>query len=275
MFVGMICVGSVSGQITNIVATDDSSFVLERVYAGALEINSFSVDSLDHKGTVILRVGAAARLQLAKGLSLRTFFAQGSNSDGKGPTIANIFFRYEPGKRWRFLFGRGPQAGTFLHSPHPVSAEGQFETFSQSRIPPAAIGCLAMVTLGKTEWFASTGFNRSSREYHLGLRVSKVSVSSWYNDSGRYGTAMTCKLDKTTIVLVVRDDVLAGTLIQKLSKRFVAYADVGVSSPMLGLVRSEAGLLRPFKTSYYVKGLVGIGYAHELRAVRAYLYITL
>jgi hypothetical protein len=262
-------------QITDISLGADSSFVLERVYVGALGVNNFSIDSVSYDGSISMRFGAAARYDITKRLSVRSFMAQDVNSGGLNPAINTFFVEYRPTESWNITIGRAPQVGAFLHRPHPVSSLGQFETFTMRSIPAAAPSVRVSRKIGKVSLLGSVARQTDGAEYHAGGVFRRWSVSGWWKDDDHHGMAVTYVAPKVKVISVVRSDLLAGTVIKTLSKSLVYYLDLGLEFPSERLVRAETGILRTFKSDKYVQGLIGLGYSVELRSLRGYLFITL
>ncbi len=59
----LLVMPTAEAQIENIRLVDDSTLVLDRVYAGMLGANNFSIDSVYRTGFVGFRVGASAKLR--------------------------------------------------------------------------------------------------------------------------------------------------------------------------------------------------------------------
>lgn len=275
MFVGLIMASSTSGQITNILASNDSSFALDRVYAGMLGVNDFSVDSIGYRGFAKLRLGASAKLRVSKVVTVESFIAEDITSAGSSVGASAFFVRLEPTKSFSLTIGKGPQASTFLHRAHPVSSGGQFETFTHNAIPGAAPDVRANLQLGKASLVGSVGVPDSLPEYHLGVSFTGLVVSSWYSGNHHWGGAVTYKSKRTKTIFVARNDLLASTFTLNVNKRYILYTDMGVSTDRWKLIRGEFGILRTFDTGSFAKGLLGLGYSDELRSVRGYLYVTL
>ncbi len=274
--VGALLVSTLGkAQITDISLGADSSFVLERVYLGALGVNNFSVDSVSYSGSISVRFGVAARYDVTKHLSIRSFMAQDVNSGGLSPAINTFFVEYRPTESWNITIGRAPQVGAFLHRPHPVSSSGQFETFTMRTIPAAAPLVRVSRKIGKVSLLGSVAYQSDGVEYHVGGTFRRWLVAGWWKDDDYHGLAVTYVAPKVKVISVVRNDLLASTVIKTLPKSLVCYIDLGVELPSEKLVRAEAGLLRTFKSAKYVQGLIGLGYSVELRSLRGYLFITL
>lgn len=222
-----------------------------------------------------MRVGVAARYDIAQRLSVRTFLAQDVTSEGIGPTINAFFVEYRPTLNWNVVIGRAPQVGALLHRPHPVSSFGQFETFTMRSIPAAAPLVRVSRKFGKVSLLVSVADQNNGIEYHVGLTLKRWSVAGWWREENYCGFAVTYAAPKAKVISVVRSDLLASTVILTLPKSLMCYVDAGVQLPDLKLIRGEAGILRTFKADKYVQGLIGLGYSAELRSLRGYLFITL
>jgi hypothetical protein len=261
-------------QIENVNLGTDSSFVLDRVYAGILGANDFSIDSISRNGFVGLRFGASGKLRVSRAVSVVSFIAEDVTTSGNSIGGSGFLVRLQPEKSWYVAIGHGPQVGTFLHRAHPASAGGQFETFTHRAIPGPGPGIRLVKSFGKTDVLASTAVVDGSPEYHLGVAFGTLASNVWWRE-GLWGSATTYKSKHSKTILVIRSDLWASTVTYNLPKSYILYTDVGIETGSYRLVRAEAGILRTFEATSYVKGLFGLGYAHELRSVRGYIFVTL
>lgn len=275
VFVGAILTGEIRGQITNISLSSDSSFVLDRVYAGVLGANDFSIDSVYRTGFVGFRVGASAKLRVTKAVSLVSFIAEDVTNAGNSIGGTGFFVKLAPSPNFYIAVGQGPQVSTFLHRAHPASAGGQFETFTHRSIPGAAPGLRLVKTVGKTNLLGSIAVVDGVPQYQVGVSFASVAVSAWRRADSLWGTAVTYQSKRTKTIVVVRDDLVASTFTLNLPNKYILYTDAGITTGDRRVVRAEAGFLRTFEADKYVKGLFGLGYANELRSVRGYIFVTL
>lgn len=265
----------VRAQIEDIALGSDSSFVLDRVYAGILGANNFSIDSVYRSGFSNVRVGVSTKLRLTKVASIVAFMAEDMSTSGNSIGGTGFFLKLYLSKSLYLALGQGPQVGTFLHRAHPATAGGQFETFTHRSIPGAAPGARLVKTIGKTDILASVAAVDGRAEGNLGASFAGFAGNVWWNEKGAWGSAMTYKSKLSKTILVIRDDLWASTFAYNLPNKYILYTDAGITTENYSVVRAEFGMLRTFEAKKYVKGLVGLGYAYELRCVRGYIFVTL
>ena len=265
-----------SAQIENVSLGNDSSFVLDRVYAGVLGANNFSIDSVYRTGFVGFRVGASARLRVSKAVSVVSFIAEDMTNIGNSIGGSGFLVRAQMDTSLYLAIGFGPQVSTFLQRPHPATAGGQFETFTHRAIPGPGPGARLVKRVKKTDLLASVAMIGGAPEYQVGMSVGSLQASGWYQGSHSWGTAVTHVTKRTKTILVVRNDLWANMFTVSIpNSNYILYSDAGVTVDDYQVVRAEGGILRTFKAKKYVQGLLGLGYAYELRSVRGYIFVTL
>jgi hypothetical protein len=128
----------------------------------------------------------------------------------------------------------------------------------------------------KIDLLASVAGMNGVPQYHAGISMGGLQASGWYQDSHSWGTAVTYVTKRTKTILVVRNDLWANMFTVSIpNSGYILYSDAGVTVDDYQVVRAEAGVLRTFEAKAYIKGLFGLGYAHELRSVRGYIFVTL
>ncbi|NOZ44067.1 MAG: hypothetical protein GXP45_02825 [bacterium] len=239
-------------------------------YAGILSGTAFSVDSLSTGGFTSFRLGAIGVYNPTKwlGFTARTtyevgvFHEESFNLDIK--PIGSLYMRI------------GYMATlTCFQRPDIVSASGQFETWTESQIPGGALG-------GDLRYLFDNGdlgvgiYDRNGLEYQARISYNKFTLSGSYNTESLHWSAQASWAgDLLYTVFVVQDSVVANISIFNI-KKFSLYNDVGYYYNSHNLPRWEFGLLRNFSHEKYpLAGLFGLGYAHEQRAIMAYLFIHL
>lgn len=271
----LLVMPTAEAQIENIRLVDDSTLVLDRVYAGILGANNFSIDSVYRTGFVGFRVGASAKLRVTKAVSVISFIAEDITSAGNSIGGAGFLVRVQPDTNFYIAIGHGPQVSTFLQRQHPATAGGQFETFTHRAIPGPGLGVRLVKTIKKIDLLAGVAMINGAPEYQLGISHAGLQASVWLQGDSLWGTAITYESDRFKTILVVRDDLLANVTTFNLPNKYILYADAGMTTDDCVVVRAEAGVLRTFKAKSYIKGLFGLGYAYELRSVRGYIFVTL
>lgn len=107
-----------------------------------------SVDSFSVNKFANIRVGTDASWQISKNLSLYSFGV--FQNEVKDPyTLTTFNLHYKPVKNWSIKAGYMATPSTEKR-PLPVTPGGQFETWTESRIPGAALGFKTYVNLGKS-----------------------------------------------------------------------------------------------------------------------------
>lgn len=163
--------------------------------------------------------------------------------------------------------------------PHPVSGNGQFETWSQSQIPGGGLGIKAKYQCTKDFELASgVVFRGTMPEYSARLIYKKFQLTGWYSTlDSTLGVAATVDIGRVFSTLVYRhDQTIADVLVITLSKKqgIKLYSDMGYSFVEKDLVRGEWGVLKGFD-SKWIDGLIGLGYQYESKSIAAYLFVHL
>lgn len=273
----MLCSTNVFGQIENIKMTSDSSLVLDKVYIGALGMSGFSTDSAHVSGYVNLRVGAIIHWDIVKWLTLNAFYmyqAETKNSWG----LNQFSVKIAPCKKWNIQIGNMASIST-QQRPHPVSAGGQFETWTEAQIPGGGLGAKTTYSPNKNLSFGLGVVARQLQpEYHANINYKKLTLSGYYgtNDQ-KAGMAFTYAGNNAWTTLVWKQDkLIANTFGCKLSNKYniLMYSNIGYDLETKDLVSGEWGVYVNF-TAKHCSVLPCIGYNYETRTVRGYLFIHL
>jgi hypothetical protein len=212
---------------------------------------------------------------VSKAVSVISFITEDMTNVGNSIGGSGFLVRVQMDTSLYMAIGFGPQVSTFLQRPHPATAGGQFETFTHRAIPGPGPGIRLVKTIGKTSLLGSVAMIDDDPEYQVGVLFAGLRASVWHRADSLWGTAVTYEHDRFKTILVVRDDLLACVTTVNLPNKYIVYADAGMTTDHYTVVRAEAGILRTFEAKAYIKGLFGLGYAHELRSVRGYIFVTL
>jgi len=272
-------VETIDGKDSTIVVRDNS-LVIDNIYAGMLGGTLFSIDSLNATGFTGVRFGAMATYKPLDWLSF-TSWGLVQLDPGLDPwSLQQFLMTIRPTKKWSLQFGSMATIPTEMR-PLPVSAAGQFETWSQSQIPGGAIGFKTKYQLTDNWEFAGgVAFRSGDPEYSARVTYKKIQISGWYStcDSiSASGVAASVVHGRLSSTFVYKPDhTIADVIVFKVSKKHDVsiYSDMGYSFAEKELVRGEWGLLKSFD-SQWINGLFGLGYRHEARSIAGYLFVHL
>lgn len=264
------------GQITNIKVTDQ--ITIDKVYAGSLSGTMFHTDSLYATGFTGLRVGAMGTYSPAKWVSFGSWALVQLDGKSNPWSLQQFWMTVTPTQKISITMGSMASIPTEMR-PHPVSGNGQFETWSQSQIPVGGIGIKARYQFSKDFQLASgVVFRADKPEYSARLSYKKVQLVGWYSTiDSTSGVAATINVGRVSSTFVYKpDQTIADVLVIKMSKKqdISFYSDMGYDLQKKDLVRGEWGVLKGFD-SKWVDGLIGLGYRNETKSIAAYLFVHL
>jgi len=260
-------------QIENIKI--DNEVTINQLYAGALSWNSFSVDSLSATNTTNVRIGALATWRPSAFFAVKamTVYDRSNKVDWAMNQYSVIL---NPAKALTLTLGN---MGTLVteQRPLPTSAGGQFETWTESKIPGMALCAKASykatndLTIG-----AAVAKRNGQPEYQAKVGYKKIVASAFYNEGDKkVGTALTATVGKISNVFVWRQDNLVSNFFQlDLGHNYSFVSDTGYDLVKKDLVRGEWGFIKSYKGKH-LGGLFAITYCHEVRGVNGYLFIHL
>jgi len=183
-----------------------------------------------------------------------------------------------PTKKLTFQVGSIPTLPT-EQRPHAVSHGGQFETWTESQIPGIAPGVkLKYDFTSEFQLAGGVAVRGNMPEYSARLSYKGIKLYGWYSTAdSTSGIAANLKFNRLESVLVYKpNQTVANKLVVTVSKKnnISFYSDMGYDFQKKDLVRGEWGLLKGFKGDW-LKGLWGIGYRHEAKAIVPYLFVHL
>gem|GEM_PF-1060355 len=277
IMMAFICLSiTAKAQIENIKLTTDSSVTIDRVYAGILSGTQFSTDSLYASTFANMRFGAMATYQPTKWFAVKTWAIYQAETKTTPWHMQQFWFKFTPTKKLSLEIGNMATLPT-EQRPHPVSGNGQFETFSESQIVGMALNAKLKYAF-TTDITAGAGIalRKDKPEYSGMLNYKIVKLSGWYSQyDKKVGAAVNIDVARVYDTFVWKQDQIVSNIfcLKILKKANVSlYADTGYDLAAKKLVRGEGGLLKNFE-SKYIKGLFGLGYQHETHTVNGYLFV--
>ncbi len=271
------CTKTSYAQLENIKMTSDSSLVVEKVYGGMLGISKFSTDSIHVSNYGNVRFGAAIHWNITKWLMLNACSMYQLETD-QSWGLNQFFLKIAPCKRWSLQIGQMATLSS-QQRPHPVSAGGQFETWTESQIPGSGLGAKTTYAPNDNLSFGlGVVARRQYPEYHANISYKKLTVSGYYGvQDEKTGMALSYKGTNVWTTFVWKQDkVVANMFGCKISKKhnILVYTDMGYNLETKKWVRGEWGIYKVF-TSKHFSVLPCLGYNYENRAIKGYLFIHL
>lgn len=264
------------GQITDIKISDEVT--IDKIYAGSLSRSMFYTDSLYVTGFAGVRFGAMATYKPAKWISVSSWAIVQTDAGASPWSLQQFYTTIRPTQKLCVQFGSMASIPT-EQRPHPVSGNGQFETFSEAQIPGGSLGVKAKYQFTKdVQLAAGIVSSKELPEYSARVTYKKAQLSSWYSvcDS-TMGTALTLDFTGVYSTLVFKQDKsISDVLVIKVSKKYdiSLYSDMGYDFHKKTLVRGEIGVIKCFD-SKWIHGLFGLGYQSESKAITATLFVHL
>ncbi|MCX6824965.1 MAG: hypothetical protein NTY80_01960 [candidate division SR1 bacterium] len=261
-------------QIENINASKDSSVTVTKLYGGILSGTSFNVDSMHTTNFVNIQLGAEAIWKVNKYIAVKAMESFHSDINSQ---LTHFYLRITPSKLLTIQVGQMATLST-EQRPHPVTAAGQFETFSEAQIPGAAPGIKMNVNpTSDISIGLGAAVRKRDAEYHANFKFKKFVMSGYYSMNSQKGGAQASWNGKKVYDTFVwkQDEVVANILCINIfpdKLNLTLYGDFGYDLKKNEVVRSEDGILKNFKFKQ-VKGLYGVGYQHEKKAVNVYLWL--
>lgn len=264
---------SISAQIKNI-DTGDSSVIINGVYAGMLSENYFSQDSLDINSVASFRIGAAATYIILPGVSVTSSQVYETDMNGRGYGISRFWIKTSYNS---FDFETGLLISPATMSrPNPVGT-GQFETWTEARIPGGGLGAKIKYNFGQNYVNAGVMQRGGLPEYHARFSSPSFKVSIYYPEvTKKFGASVKAEAGKVSLVTAFSAGEFLATFIAvpvDSEAGIDVYTDLGYSlSGDKKILRGEVGILKSF-SGEVLKGLIGLGYCYEKRSIAGYLYI--
>jgi hypothetical protein len=265
-------------QMTNIPVTKDSTVMMDKIYAGILSGSLFSTDSLHASTFANVRFGAMGTYQPTKWFAFKAWAMYQGETQIQPWEMQQCWVRLTPIKKLSIEAGNMATLPT-EQRPHPVSGDGQFETFSEGQIVGMALNVKAYYDF-TSDINAGVGIasRKNKPEYSGMIDYKNVKLSAWYAECNqKLGTALTLGFKRVYSTLVWKQDqMLSDILVIHLNKdkSISLYSDTGYDLGKKDIVRGEWGFLKTFNGKY-IKGLFGLGYKHETNTVNGYIFVHL
>ncbi len=265
-------------QMEKVAYSSDSSIVIDRVYLGSLSNINVGSDLANESGHSF-RLGVQGTWSINQMFKLKAYSVY--DRAGGEDFVYNSFSLRAEKNAWFLELGRMSTPSTELR-PLPPTADAHFETWTQSRLPGGSVGIKGgyvfqedrVLTLGLHErnGEAEYGARLQIDDFNLAgayeLASEKVSLGSSYKTSWTYHfLSFTNEKNETIVGNLTVLDVSA-------KKKIQAYMDAGYSFENEDFPRLEIGLMKNFEADF-LKGLFCLGWAYEIKSVKAYLFVHL
>ncbi len=263
---------STFGQIENIKLSSDSAFTVDRLYAGMLSSTAFQVQKMETLQSVDIRVGALISWKPSRYFSIHSFGTL-STTFNQTSGIQQFYIKVASGK-WALFAGQMATVSTEMRA-HPVSAGGQFETWTQAKIPGGAPG-VKLKYQGKVTVGVGIASRYREPEYHVSFSKGKHTVSGYYRVSDAQSGFAYMYEGTTlyTILVFMPKSLLATTAVLNLKKEYSLFADIGYGMSGETLPRMELGVFKSF-SSRWIKGLISVSYDAKAKSLNGYFFVHL
>ncbi len=258
--------------------TDSIRHFTASIYAGTLAGPSISLDHAKIGGFVNLRAGGDIAWQPIPQIRFMVLGAGEVNDKGVITPFANAEVKFFLLKQ-KFAVTVGKIATPMTEMrPVPTTGNGQFESWTESKIPGSALGGKISYSFNKATIIAGGFWRSNDASVEIGLKAKYVQFGGYYLvHSNLFGVACRISYDRLTEVLAYNHkSVVASLTVVKVSKKhsISVYSDVGVNTEAWKLSRGEWGILKGFSYKS-LQFLAGVGYAQEIKSFKAYCYLHL
>lgn len=254
---------------------EDSTITIDAVYLGIYSENYFSLDSLNSQSGASFWGGAMASYRLTDYFSLTGSQVYGSSDKGETFGISRFFTKV---KFASLTLETGLLISLATESRPSPLATGQFETWTESRIPGGGLG--AKVKYHFQDSYLGLGVidRKNLPEYHARFSSPHLKISVYYPQiTKKLGASAKLEWPGISSVLVFSaGELVANNLTLEIdgARKISVYYDLGYDFQDKDLVRGEVGILKDFAV-WQLKGLLGLGYCQEKNSLAGYLYIHL
>ncbi|MDP2944622.1 MAG: hypothetical protein Q8N57_03615 [bacterium] len=277
LFIACLLILPAKAQIEKIKLAGDT-VTIDYAYAGILAGSYFSQDSLNFSKSVNVRLGFQGTYRPTKWLSIiaREMY---QTDDQKKVLSSSLFWARFNLKSVTLETGMLPTLATESR-PLSVSANGQFEQWTESIIPGTALGAKIKYNFQKS-YIGAGVFQRNKKpEYQLRFSSPHFKASLYYSYSERefdyrFGSTATLITKRLYNIATFNAGKNFGNYtIFNLNRRnkIDCYLDAGYGFKEKKIVRAETGLLKNF-SGRYLKGLFGLGYCYETGTINGTLFI--
>ena len=258
--------------------TDSIRHFTASVYAGTLGGPSISLDHAKIGGFITLRAGGDIAWNPIPNIRFMMLGAGEINEKGVITPFALAeakFFMFK--QHLAITVGKIATPMTEIR-PLPTTGSGQFESWSEARIPGSAVGGKISYSFQKASITAGGFWRLNDASVELGFKVKHFQIGGYYLIRSQvFGTACRVSYDRLTEVLAYNyKGAIASLTVVKISKKhsISVYSDVGIGTDVWKLSRGEWGILKGFSIKS-LQILTGVGYAQEIKSFKAYCYIHL
>jgi len=271
---------------TDTIKVSDSTLKVG-IYAGILSGVKFTTDSLHSEGFSGIRFGGDISYSPAKWVTFNTWGIVQIDANCPTWSLQQFYVTLRPVKGLNVSAGYMATLVT-EQRPYPVSGNGQFETWSESQIPGAAMNIKLKYQVSK-DFQLATGIalRQELPEYSGRITYKGIQLSAWYAQWDKeMGSALTISSGRVYTALVYKQNDAISGITQKtiadictvtINKKhsLSVYNDIGFCLEKdHPLARGEAGLLKGF-SSPWINGLIGLGWDYKNKWIVGYLYIHL
>lgn len=273
VFVFLVAINMAAfSQIKNIVATSDSSIVVNNVYVGLLNSTAFNSD-LEPEYSHNLRVGANATWQLSSWLKAKTLILYGRVNE-RDMNINFLSLKvHSQGERLGLEFGRMPTLSTEL-IPMPLSAAGHFSTWAECRAVGPAVGAKSTIRFSdKNSIGVGISLRNDEPEYHVKLESGIFKAASSYAvKNEKFQVIASAKMGEVYSVAIfdklADSKMLANFTSVSIGNEIELCLDAGYEFQTQKFEKLEFGVLKNFN-SRLVKGLFYLCYKQEVKSLEA------
>jgi hypothetical protein len=246
-------------------------------YAGMLGWTSLPIDYLGASCQANVRLGAIAVYRPAPWFAAKGTGAYNIAADGKTWSMQQVGAIFTPTNGLNITMGNNCTLVT-EQRPSPATSGGQFETFTESKIPGMALNVKAVWDLKNVSFGAGVADRLNNPEYQLMFRFKNIKLSGFYDMCDyTYGGVLTAEIGRITDIVVYHQQQIISNLFMFHAGRdrnWCLYSDTGWDLYKNKLVRGEWGALRTF-SGHYIGGLIGPGYCYEDRSFHVYVFVHL
>jgi len=265
----------------------DSDSTLDiSAYAGLLNWVEFSTEKISAVSRYDVRLGAAANWQINPMLSLHTATIYG-RFEGDEMRTNNFYLKAKTrNQKWSLEAGRMTTAATEVR-PAPGTGDGQFETWTQSRLPNSALGA----KIGRNFKFGTLKFGVAERDRtaefsaHFTTQIKQHQFNLvgmlGGEDYQNFSLGLAHKAGGLYQIFVYKEENKNAPLNQEriigyfgaYGGEYQFYLDAGYNLSTEEMPRLEFGGIKNF--SGIINGLIALGYDNHTKALHAYLFVHL
>ena len=249
-------------------------------YAGTLAGTKVSVNDANAKTTALFSIRAGGSITWAPTKWFSVFglgIGDINQTDTLTPTVL-FCVKFKPVKSVVITLGKTSSVVTEMFRPVPSTPDAQFETWTTSQIPGAALGGKINISFGKHDTVILGNFWRGAEaSSELGFRYKKFSIGGFYmNKSKQFGGAVSFVSEKFKSVITFSDKKSTGiynSVGVPWIKNLSVYSDLGFNPDNWKTMRNEFGLLENAKLGH-LQIMIGVGFDQQLNFAKGYVRIN-